>query len=68
MPTCTSAASRPTDHRATRTNLTCRACDPGRSRYPQLVLYVDVNDHIDVWCVLDGKRDLPQWMLEPGEV
>ncbi|MGO4391810.1 type II toxin-antitoxin system RelE/ParE family toxin [Variovorax sp. M-6] len=31
-------------------------------RYPYLVFYVERGDHIDVWRVLHGKRDLPAWI------
>ncbi len=31
-------------------------------RYPHLVFYVDRNDHIDVWRVLHGMKDLPAWL------
>ena len=31
-------------------------------RYPHLVFYVDRSDHIDVWRVLHGMRDLPAWL------
>jgi len=34
-------------------------------RYPHLIFYVERNDHIDVWRVLHGQRDVPAWMLEP---
>jgi toxin ParE1/3/4 len=34
-------------------------------RYPHLVFYIERSDHIDVWRVLHGKRDIPAWMLEP---
>lgn len=34
-------------------------------RYPHLVFYVERSDHIDVWRVLHGKRDIPIWMQEP---
>lgn len=33
-------------------------------RYPHLVFYLERRDHIDVWRVLHGKRDIPKWM--PG--
>lgn len=33
-------------------------------RYPYLVFYVDRGDHIDVWRVLHGVRDLPKWLAE----
>lgn len=33
-------------------------------RYPQLVFYVERVDHIDVWRVLHGQRDIPTWMQE----
>ena len=33
-------------------------------RYPYLVFYVERPDHIDVWRVLNGQRDIPAWMQE----
>jgi toxin ParE1/3/4 len=41
-------------------------CWPLR-RYPFLVFYVEHSDHVDVWRVLHGKRDIPSWMLEPAD-
>ncbi len=38
------------------------------NRYPHLVFYVERPDHIDVWRVLHGQRDVPAWMSEPGNV
>ena len=35
------------------------------TRYPHLVFYVERPDHIDVWRVLHGQRDIPAWMREP---
>jgi toxin ParE1/3/4 len=35
------------------------------TRYPRLVFYVERLDHIDVWRVLHGQRDIPAWMQEP---
>jgi toxin ParE1/3/4 len=35
------------------------------ARYPHLVFYVERDDHIDVWRVLHGQRDIPAWMQEP---
>lgn len=35
------------------------------TRYPYLVFYVERADHIDVWRVLHGQRDIPAWMREP---
>lgn len=35
------------------------------TRYPYLVFYVERTDHIDVWRVLHGQRDIPVWMHEP---
>ena len=29
------------------------------TRYPHLVFYVERSDHVDVWRVLHGMRDLP---------
>lgn len=37
------------------------------TRYPHLVFYVERADHIDVWRVLHGQRDLPAWMHAPDE-
>lgn len=34
------------------------------TRYPHLVFFVECKDHIDVWRVLHGKRDIPAWMSE----
>jgi toxin ParE1/3/4 len=33
--------------------------------FPHLVLYVEREDHVDVWRVLHGQRDLPPWLGEP---
>jgi toxin ParE1/3/4 len=38
------------------------------TRYPHLVFYVERPDHIDVWRVLHGQRDIPAWMQEPDGV
>ncbi|BEP65282.1 type II toxin-antitoxin system RelE/ParE family toxin (plasmid) [Variovorax sp. V213] len=32
------------------------------TRYPFLIFYVERGDHIDVWRVLRGQRDIPAWM------
>jgi toxin ParE1/3/4 len=34
-------------------------------RYPYLVFYLERSDHIDVWRVLHGSRDIPARMQEP---
>lgn len=34
-------------------------------RFPHIVFYVETKDHIDVWRVLHGARDIPAWMQEP---
>lgn len=36
-------------------------------RYPYVVFYVELRDHIDVWRVLHGQRDIPSWMRDPEE-
>lgn len=38
------------------------------ARFPYLVFYVERPDHIDVWRVLHGQRDLPAWMHDPDDV
>ncbi|WP_439640016.1 type II toxin-antitoxin system RelE/ParE family toxin [Nevskia sp.] len=35
------------------------------TRYPHLVFYIEQPDHIDVWRVLHGQRNIPAWMREP---
>jgi toxin ParE1/3/4 len=35
-------------------------------RHPYQLFYVERDDHIDVWRVLHGQRDIPAWMHEPG--
>jgi toxin ParE1/3/4 len=32
------------------------------TRYPHLVFYIELEDHIDVWRVLHGQRDIPAWL------
>ena len=34
------------------------------TRYPHLVFYIERSDHIDVWRVLHGQRDIPAWFLD----
>jgi toxin ParE1/3/4 len=34
------------------------------TRYPDLVFYVEHFDHIHVWRVLHGQRDISAWMQE----
>ncbi len=36
-------------------------------RYPYLVFYFPQPDHIDVWRVLHGARDLPAWLAGDGQ-
>ena len=33
-------------------------------RYPYLVFYVERKDHVDVWRILHGQRDIPAWLHE----
>ncbi|MBL8390225.1 MAG: type II toxin-antitoxin system RelE/ParE family toxin [Hydrogenophaga sp.] len=32
------------------------------TRYPHLVFYVEQADHVEVWRVLHGARDIPSWL------
>ena len=34
-------------------------------RYPHLIFYIERDDHIDVWRVLHGMRDIPAWLSAP---
>lgn len=45
-------------------NLPGLRCWPLR-RYPYLTFYVERDDHVDVWRILHGQRDIPAWMQEP---
>ena len=36
-------------------------------RYPHLVFYVEREDHVDVWRVLHGQRDIPAWLSADSE-
>jgi len=38
------------------------------TRYRYLVFYVERSDHIDVWRVVQGQRDIPLWMQDPEEI
>ena len=33
-------------------------------RYPHLIFYRESDDHVDVWRVLHGRRDVAAWMQE----
>lgn len=33
-------------------------------RFPYLVFYVERLDHVDIWRVLHGRREIPVWMQE----
>jgi toxin ParE1/3/4 len=35
-------------------------------RFGHVVFYVETKDHIDVWRVLHGARDIPGWMAGTG--
>lgn len=35
------------------------------SPYPYLVFCIERPEHIDVWRVLHGQRDIPAWMQDP---
>lgn len=37
------------------------------ARHPQLVFYVERSDHIDVWRVLHGQRDVPRLMRQADQ-
>ena len=32
--------------------------------FPHLVFYVEREDHVDIWRVLHGQRDIPSWMQD----
>lgn len=36
-------------------------------RHPYVVFYIEREDHVDVWRVLDGRRDIPAGMASTSE-
>jgi len=38
------------------------------ARYPYVVFYMERHDHVDVWRLLHGQRDIPVWMRDPDAV
>lgn len=30
--------------------------------FPWLIFYIEKSDHVDVWRILHGHRDIPAWM------
>jgi toxin ParE1/3/4 len=34
------------------------------ARFPYLIFYLECSDHLDVWRVLHGQRDIPAWLTE----
>lgn len=36
-------------------------------RFPYLVFYVEHDDRIDVWRVLQAERDIPKWLRDREE-
>jgi toxin ParE1/3/4 len=36
------------------------------ARFPYLIFYLERDDHIDVWRIIHGQRDIPAWMIEDG--
>ena len=37
------------------------------TRYPHLVFFMECKDHIDVWRVLHGQRDIPAWLVDDAD-
>ena len=34
------------------------------TRFPYLIFYLEREDHIDVWRVLHGQKNIPAWLTE----
>lgn len=34
------------------------------TRFPYLIFYLECDDHLDVWRVLHGLRDIPAWLAQ----
>jgi toxin ParE1/3/4 len=37
-------------------------------RYPYLIFYVELPNHIDIWRVLHGQRDIPAWLHDDTDI
>ena len=37
------------------------------ARFPWLVFYVERDEHVDIWRVVDARRDIPAWLDDPDE-
>lgn len=37
------------------------------TRYPYLVFFMEREDHIDVWRVLHGQREIPAWLVDDAD-
>ena len=35
-------------------------------KFPYLIFYVERADHVDIWRVLHGVRDMPTWLRDEG--
>jgi toxin ParE1/3/4 len=35
-------------------------------RFPHMIFYVEREAEIDVWRILHGRRDIPEWLRPPG--
>lgn len=33
--------------------------------FPYIIFYSEQADHLDVWRILNAKRDIPAWLQEP---
>lgn len=33
-------------------------------RFPYLVIYIERDDHIDIWRVIHAQRDIPGWLQD----
>ena len=38
------------------------------TRYPHVVFFIECEDHIDVWRVLHGQRNIPAWLMNDNGV
>jgi toxin ParE1/3/4 len=36
------------------------------ARHPYLIFFLDREDHLDVWRVLHGQRDIAPWLFTPA--
>ncbi|ROZ63415.1 type II toxin-antitoxin system RelE/ParE family toxin [Ramlibacter sp. WS9] len=38
------------------------------TRFPYLIFYLECDDHLDVWRVLQAQKNIPAWLAEQDKI